>query len=63
MEDPHRHFHDSGKLAIQCFREGQIEKGFAAIDAMEAASMGVLAALERIAASGENDRSALCHSG
>ncbi len=63
VEDPHRHFHDSGKLAIQCFREGQIEKGFAAIDAMEAASMAVLAALERIAASGENDRSALCHSG
>ncbi|OIQ94633.1 methyl-accepting chemotaxis protein 4 [mine drainage metagenome] len=63
VEEPHRHFHDSGKLAIQCFREGQIEKGFAAIAAMEAASMAVLAALERIAASGENDRTALCHSG
>ena len=63
VEDPHRRFHDNGKLAIQCFREGQIEKGYAAIDAMEAASMAVLAALERIAASGENDRSALCHSG
>ncbi|HUW37463.1 MAG TPA: methyl-accepting chemotaxis protein [Rhodocyclaceae bacterium] len=63
VEEPHRRFHDSGMLAIQRFREGGTIKGFEAIDAMESASMAVLAALERIAACGENDRSALCHSG
>jgi len=62
VEDPHRRFHDSGKLAIQCFHDGEVAKGFEAIAAMESASMAVLAALERIAASGENDRAALCHS-
>lgn len=62
-EEPHRRFHDSGVLALQRLREGECVKSFAAIAAMEAASMAVLAALERIAASGENDRTALCHSG
>jgi hypothetical protein len=62
VDDPHKHFHDSGLQAVRHFRAGDFLDGFGAIAAMESASMAVLAALERIAASGERDRSVLCHS-
>jgi predicted nucleic acid-binding Zn-ribbon protein len=61
MESPHQRFHDSGMAAVRFFRDGEYVKGFEAIDAMEAASMEVLADLERIAQSGESDSSLLCH--
>jgi Methyl-accepting chemotaxis protein len=62
MEAPHQHFHDSGLAAIRYFRDGEYVRGFEAIAAMEAASMAVLSALDRIAAAGEADRDVLCHS-
>jgi hypothetical protein len=61
-EEPHKRFHDNGMEAIRLFHEGEYMKGFAAIAAMEAASMDVLANLDRIAQSGETDSSLLCHS-
>ncbi|MDD5240791.1 MAG: methyl-accepting chemotaxis protein [Sulfuricella sp.] len=63
MEQPHKIFHDSGAASLRHFKNGEYEKGFAAIDEMERASMGVLANLERMAQSGESDSSLLCHSG
>ena len=63
MEEPHQRFHDSGMTSIRYFHDGEYGKGFEAIAAMEAASMEVLACLERIAQSGEEDRDLLCHSG
>ena len=62
VEEPHKRFHDSGLQAVRHFRTGNFLDGFGAISAMESASMAVLAALERIAVSGEKDRSVLCHS-
>ncbi|MCE5181498.1 MAG: CZB domain-containing protein [Betaproteobacteria bacterium] len=63
MEHPHKIFHDSGTASLRYFKDGEYEKGFAAIDEMESASMDVLANLERMAQSGESDTSLLCHSG
>ncbi len=63
MEHPHKIFHDSGLASIKHFKEGEYEKGFAAISEMEKSSMDVLANLERMAQSGEGDTSLLCHSG
>ncbi len=63
MEEPHKRFHDNGMLAVKLFRDGDYVRGFGAIDAMEKASMEVLGALDRIAESGEADRSLLCHHG
>lgn len=62
MEDPHHRFHDSGMEAVRCFHDGEYAKGFEKIAAMETASMAVLASLDRIAQSGEQDSSLLCHS-
>ena len=62
MEEPHKRFHASGLAAVRHFGEGDYPSGFEAIAAMEAASMEVLADLDRIATSGENDPAALCHS-
>jgi len=62
MEAPHKVFHDSGLAAIHHFNDGEYVRGFAAIDEMEKASMEVLGNLERMAVSGENDSSLLCHS-
>ena len=62
VDDPHKHFHDSGLQAVRYFRAGDFLNGFDAIAAMESASMAVLAALERIASSGERDRSVSCQS-
>jgi len=62
MEEPHQRFHASGLAAVRHFGNADYASGFAAIAAMEAASMEVLANLDRIAASGEADQAALCHS-
>ena len=63
VEEPHKRFHGAGLAAVRCFREGNLAGGFDAIATMESSSMAVLAALERIAAAGETDRSVLCHAG
>ncbi|MGD9788001.1 MAG: methyl-accepting chemotaxis protein [Sulfuricellaceae bacterium] len=63
MEAPHQRFHESGTASIRYFLDGEYDKGFEAIAAMEAASMEVLASLERIAQSGEEDRGLLCEGG
>jgi hypothetical protein len=62
METPHKQFHDSGLAAVRHFHASEYAQGFAAIAEMEAASMAVLADLERMAQSGEADISLLCHS-
>jgi hypothetical protein len=59
VETPHQHFHSSALAALRHFFDGDYERGFGAIAEMEAASMEVLASLERIAASGENEASLL----
>ncbi|MEN6586187.1 MAG: CZB domain-containing protein [Sulfuricella sp.] len=61
VDEPHKRFHDSGMEAIRQFHDGEYMKGFAAIAAMENASMKVLAELDHIAQSGEADTSLLCH--
>jgi uncharacterized protein YlxW (UPF0749 family) len=63
MDHPHKVFHDNGLASLKHFKEGEYEKGFAAIAEMERASMDVLANLERMAQSGEGNTSLLCHSG
>jgi len=62
MEEPHQRFHNSGLAAVRHFESADYASGFTAIESMEAASMEVLANLDRIATSGEADRAALCHS-
>jgi hypothetical protein len=52
METPHQRFHSAGLEALRAHFDGQAEKSFTAIDQLEAASMEVLNALERIATSG-----------
>jgi hypothetical protein len=53
MESPHQRFHTAGQSALRAHFDGAHEKGFAAIADMESASIDVLTALDRIAASGE----------
>ncbi len=52
METPHQRFHDAGLAAMRAHQDGNWTETFAQIEALEAASLDVLAALERIAASG-----------
>jgi hypothetical protein len=52
MENPHQRFHSAGLEALRAHFDGQADKAFAAIDQLEAASMEVLNALDRIASSG-----------
>jgi hypothetical protein len=56
MEGPHQRFHNAGLAALRAYFDGVHEKAFAAIADMEAASVDVLANLDRIAASGEGDK-------
>jgi hypothetical protein len=53
MEAPHQRFHDAGRTAVQAYQAADYVRGFRAIEQMEAASMEVLAALERIAENGQ----------
>ena len=58
MESPHQRFHTAGQSALRAHFDGAHDKGFAAIADMESASIDVLTALDRIAASGESDKKA-----
>ncbi|GAB1231622.1 methyl-accepting chemotaxis protein [Ferrigenium sp. UT4] len=62
VASPHQNFHQNGKDAVAAFRAGDALRGMEFVAKMEADSMGVLAALERIAVAGETDSSLLCHS-
>ncbi|MFN3884210.1 MAG: methyl-accepting chemotaxis protein [Rhodocyclaceae bacterium] len=61
MESPHKAFHDAGQAALAANAEGDVERCFAQMATMEEMSFKVLAALEKLATSGENDTSLLCH--
>ncbi len=61
MESPHRDFHQAGLAALRANEQGDMESCFANVGAMEAASLKVVAALEKIATSAEGDTALLCH--
>jgi hypothetical protein len=52
MESPHQRFHHAGLTALRAHFAGDWKASFDAIDDLEAASMDVLSALDRIAVSG-----------
>jgi hypothetical protein len=62
VANPHQAFHSHAKDAVAAFRTGEALRGMGLVSKMEADSMDVLAALERIAVAGEGDSSLLCHS-
>jgi hypothetical protein len=62
VANPHQNFHQHGKDAVAAFHAGQPLQGMELVAKMEADSMEVLSALERIAVAGHNDSSLLCHS-
>ncbi len=62
VANPHQIFHQNGKEAVAAFRAGDPLRGIELVGKLEADSMEVLAALERIAVAGEGDSSLLCHS-
>ncbi len=61
VANPHQSFHQNGKDAVSAFHAGDPLRGMELVAKMEADSMEVLSALDRIAAAGEGDRSLLCH--
>jgi hypothetical protein len=61
MEMPHRRFHDAGLAALGAFQAHDMELCFSRIGDMESESHGVLACLERMAASAEGNNALLCH--
>ena len=62
VANPHQSFHQNGREAVTAFRNGEALRGIELVGKLEADSMEVLAALERIAVAGENDSNLLCHS-
>jgi hypothetical protein len=62
VANPHQTFHQHGKEAVEAFRAGESLRGMQSVAKMEADSMEVLNALERIALAGERDSSLLCQS-
>ena len=62
VASPHEAFHQHGRDAVAAFYMGDQLRGVELIGKLEAASMGVLSALERIAIAGESDSSLLCYS-
>ncbi|OGS75796.1 MAG: chemotaxis protein [Gallionellales bacterium GWA2_55_18] len=62
VANPHQSFHQNGREAVTAFRNGEPLRGIELVGKLEADSMEVLAALERIAVAGEGDSSLLCHS-
>ena len=58
---PHQSFHQHGREAVTAHRSGDVMRGVELMAKVEAESMEVLAALERIATAGERDGSSLCH--
>jgi hypothetical protein len=63
VEPPHKRVHEHGRAAVAAFRAGNIGASVDGLSNMEKASMEVLAQLERMASSGENDPSMLCLGG
>jgi hypothetical protein len=61
MESPHRDFHQAGLAALAANAQGDMEACFARVGEMEAASLKVVSALEKIATSAEGDTALLCH--
>ncbi len=59
---PHQTFHQHGKEAVEAFGAGNSLRGMKLVAEMEADSMEVLNALERIAVAGERDSNSLCKS-
>lgn len=62
LANPHQAFHQHGREAVTAFRTGDTLRGIGLIAQLEADSMNVLSALERVAVAGEGDSSLLCHS-
>ncbi|MDP4027617.1 MAG: methyl-accepting chemotaxis protein [Gallionella sp.] len=62
MANPHQAFHQHGREAVTAFRSGDPLRGIELVGQMEADSMEVLAALERVAVAGEGDSSLMCRS-
>jgi len=62
VANPHQSFHQNGREAVAAFRAGDALRGIDLVGKLEADSMEVLSALERIAVAGESDNNALCHS-
>jgi vacuolar-type H+-ATPase subunit I/STV1 len=62
MELPHREVHEQGRAAVAAYRRGEAQQALQWLVKLEASSMQVLQALDRIAAAGENDSSLLCQS-
>lgn len=60
LEIPHKKVHDAGKQALEALQNNDIKAAISALNAMENASIEVLNDLEKIAQSGENDKSLLC---
>ncbi|MCW8932016.1 MAG: CZB domain-containing protein [Gammaproteobacteria bacterium] len=60
VEAPHIKVHNSGLEALKAFKEGQIESAINSIRDMEKSSLDVIQNLEKIAKSGEADKSLLC---
>ncbi|MBI5007614.1 MAG: CZB domain-containing protein [Nitrosomonadales bacterium] len=62
IESPHSSFHKHGKDAVAALRGGDALHGMELVARMEADSMDVLSALERMAVAGEADNGLLRHS-
>ncbi len=62
VANPHQNFHQHGREAVTAFRSGDFTGGIELVGKLEADSMEVLSALERIAVAGKGDSSLLCHS-
>ncbi len=60
IEQPHLVVHKAGIEAIKQLKEDDISGGLYSLTQMEEASLKVLAALEKMAMSGETDKSLLC---
>ncbi|HCI14825.1 MAG TPA: chemotaxis protein [Gallionellaceae bacterium] len=61
VDKPHQEFHQYGREAVAALRAGNPLRGMALVAKLEASSLEVLSALERIAVAGEGDSSLLCH--
>lgn len=62
MANPHQAFHQHGREAVTAFRSGDPLRGIELVGQLEADSMEVLSALERVAVAVEGDSSLLCNS-
>ena len=60
LEAPHQQVHNAGHQALEHLKDENIEQSIISLKDMENASIKVLACLEKIASSGENDTSLLC---